>query len=91
MKKLQIALLYYSLFLLAFGILLFARPVSAEDTDIKVPTLAEGLDRKELSSRIDEDEKEARSKWLAWFESENQFCVSAYYDTVCKLAVTDGL
>ena len=71
MKKLQIALLYYSLFLLAFGILLFARPISAEETDIKVPTLAEGLDRKELSSRIEEDEKEARSKWLSWFEKEN--------------------
>ncbi len=65
----KIAIAYCSLFLLAFGILLLARPISAEETDIKVPTLAEGLDRKELSSKIEENED--RSKWLSWFKREN--------------------
>jgi opacity protein-like surface antigen len=69
MKKLQIALAYYSLFLLSFGILLFVKPISAEETVIKVPTLAEGLDRKELSSKIKENEDS--SKWLSWFKGEN--------------------
>jgi len=67
----KITFVYCSLFLLVFGILLFARPVSAEETDIKVPTLAEGLDRKELSSWIEEDKKGDRSKWLSWFKGEN--------------------
>jgi len=69
MKKLQIALVFYSLFTLVFGILLFAKPISAEDTDIKAPTLAEGLDHKELSSKI--EEIEGRSNWLSWFKGEN--------------------
>ncbi len=67
----KIAFVYCSIFLLTFGILLFARTVSAEETDINVPTLAEGLDRKELSSRIGEDEKGDSSKWLSWFKKEN--------------------
>jgi len=60
---------YCGLILLAFGILLFVKPVSAEETEIKVPTMAEGLDRKELSSKI--EEIEGRSKWLSWFKGEN--------------------
>jgi len=69
MKKLQIALVFYSLFTLSFAILLFARPISAEETDIKVPTLAEGLDHKALSSKF--EGSEGRSKWLSWFKGEN--------------------
>ncbi len=60
---------FYSLFLLSFGILLSAKPVSAEETDIKVPTLAEGLDHKELSLKTEENAD--RSKWLSWFKGEN--------------------
>ncbi len=49
----KITLVYYSLFLLAFGILLFARPISAEETD-----------RKEWLSWFEKENLSARGSFL---------------------------
>jgi opacity protein-like surface antigen len=86
-SKMKITFVYYSLFLLAVGILLFARPISAQETNrvLELKSDSEERDRiiEEERDRILEEETERletdriisleaeRRKWLPWFKKEN--------------------
>jgi len=67
------AFVYRILFLLAFGILLFIKPVSAEERDSKeYDSLLEGLTYGVfVNVNPDPPEETSQDGWLSWFKGEN--------------------